>query len=229
MSIRMLESAQRIGILVWLECSWYRQPWMQSPSWTTWKLVESGYRCTTHQIWLLVRKEENHAESIFSSISCSPSLRLYLSGKHCLLSIPIHAGLCGQLFVVRFFSMYSNASTCREVCMCENRKDTPNANGGSLSLSGVQPGQIESPRVFCPKVPILSPISMWSASKHIESPRVFCPKVPILSPISMWSASQHIGMRLQFDSVDSKHRSAQIGLTGSPDCSWLKSCTNEAR
>ena len=38
------------------------------------------------------------------------------------------------------FFTYNNASTAnREVCMCENRKDTPNANGGSLSLSGVFP------------------------------------------------------------------------------------------
>ena len=178
LSILMLE-------LVWLECSWYRQPWMQSPSWTTWKLVQSGYRCTT---WL-------HAESIFSSISCSPSLHLYLSGKRCLLSIPIHGGLCGQLFIFHIQQCF---------------------DGKPWGL------HVRKPQGY-PECKWWQPQSEWSVSPcQTESLWVFCPKVPILSPISMWSASQHIGMRLQFDSVDSKHSSNWLNWLNWY-CSWLKS------
>lgn len=77
-------------------------------------------------------------QNLFLLVSLVLLLCIYLSGKRCLLSIPIHGGLCGQFFVIfQYNHIYNNASSpCREVCMCENRKDTPNANGGSLS-SGV--------------------------------------------------------------------------------------------
>lgn len=134
-------------------------------------------------------------QNLFFLVSLVLLLCIYLSGKRCLLSIPIHGGLCGQLFIFHIQQCF---------------------DGKPWGL------HVRKPQGY-PECKWWQPQSEWSVSPcQTESLWVFCPKVPILSPISMWSASQHIGMRLQFDSVDSKHSSNWLNWLNWY-CSWLKS------